>query len=207
ILERRSGAPAGGPGRHDIQTMASTRLIGRERELADLTASLAAAGRARGAFWLLEGEPGIGKTRLADELALRTPAATVRVLWGRCWDAEGRPPFWPWVQVLRALMRDVPADRAAGAGPGDLGRLVADLRSTSDTASSAAALDSGAARFQLFDAVATCLRTAAEVTEHRREIRVHIVTSPVTGAACASRALVSRVEIRRARESQSVGAH
>jgi len=53
----------------------------------------------RGRVVLLVGEPGIGKTRLADELAQRAVTRGVRVAWGRCWDGGGAPAFWPWVQA------------------------------------------------------------------------------------------------------------
>ena len=57
---------------------------------------------------LLTGEPGVGKTRLVEELARR--AAGVAVAWGRCGEEPGTPPFWPWTQVLRGLLTDVAVD-------------------------------------------------------------------------------------------------
>ena len=49
------------------------------------------------------GEPGIGKTRLAQELAGIALAGGITVAWGRCGGSEGAPAFWPWRQVLRSL--------------------------------------------------------------------------------------------------------
>jgi KaiC/GvpD/RAD55 family RecA-like ATPase len=46
---------------------------------------------------LVAGEPGIGKTRLAEELATQATARGALVLWGRCWEGEGAPAFWPWI--------------------------------------------------------------------------------------------------------------
>ena len=51
---------------------------------------------------LLAGEPGIGKSRLAEELATRARDRGARVLVGRCWEAGGAPAYWPWVQALRS---------------------------------------------------------------------------------------------------------
>ena len=96
-------------------------LLGRERELAELEAWLDAAAAGHGRLVLVVGEAGIGKTRLAQEVAGRSSEATVA--WGRCVDTEGAPPFWPWRQVLRALdAADVPA--ADAASPQDRFRVV-----------------------------------------------------------------------------------
>ena len=58
----------------------------------------------KGGAWLIGGEPGIGKSRLLEELA-RASRAGVDVLWGRAWEAGGAPAYWPWIQVLRALLQ------------------------------------------------------------------------------------------------------
>ena len=50
---------------------------------------------------LLVDEPGIGKTRTLEELAEEARGAGAEVLVGRCYEGEGAPAFWPWVQVLR----------------------------------------------------------------------------------------------------------
>jgi eukaryotic-like serine/threonine-protein kinase len=80
----------------------TTPFVGREAELAALTADLEAAAGGRGGVVLVAGEPGIGKTRLAEELATQATARGALVLWGRCWEGEGAPAFWPWIQVVRA---------------------------------------------------------------------------------------------------------
>jgi transcriptional regulator with XRE-family HTH domain len=76
-------------------------LVGRETELAVLRERLAAAQAGHGSLVLLVGEPGIGKTRLAEALAAEAQGAGVSVLWGRCWEGDGAPPFWPWRELLR----------------------------------------------------------------------------------------------------------
>jgi eukaryotic-like serine/threonine-protein kinase len=81
--------------------LVTTPFVGCAGELAVLAADLDAAVAGRGRVVLLAGEPGIGKTRLAEELAARATARGALVLWGRCWEAEGAPAFWPWVQVVR----------------------------------------------------------------------------------------------------------
>ena len=83
--------------------MTSQRLVGRERELGDLTTALERAEGGSGGAFIVAGAPGIGKTRLATELAAAARAAGVGVHWGRCWQGGVAPAFWPWVQVLRSM--------------------------------------------------------------------------------------------------------
>ena len=79
-------------------------FVGRHREVEVLRAKLAEALAGNGSLALLSGEPGIGKTRLAEELAAAAGAEGTRVLWGRCWEGAGAPAFWPWLQILRTLL-------------------------------------------------------------------------------------------------------
>ena len=86
-------------------------FVGRERELGELRAGLDDALAGRGRLFLLVGEPGIGKSRLAEELIAQARARGARVLVGRCWEAGGAPAYWPWVQALRAYVaRDASRD-------------------------------------------------------------------------------------------------
>ena len=59
-------------------------FVGRTRELDVLLDAYRAARAGRGGLVLLVGQPGIGKTRLCDELCARAQADSVHVLWGRC---------------------------------------------------------------------------------------------------------------------------
>lgn len=97
-------------------------LVGRDSELCALDDALAEAARGRRPVLMFSGEPGIGKTRLLEELAMRAVAAGATVAWGRVWEVGLTPPFWPWLEVLGAIETpDDPApplgelDRAAGA--------------------------------------------------------------------------------------------
>jgi hypothetical protein len=53
---------------------------------------------------LISGEPGIGKTRCAEAVAELAEDQGALVLWGRCHEEAGAPPYWPWVQSLRAYV-------------------------------------------------------------------------------------------------------
>ena len=82
-------------------------LVGRDAQLAQLERLLAAACDGRPSYAALTGDPGIGKSRLCAELAVRAAAAGARVLVGRCAQDDGAPPLWPWLQVLRGLGREL----------------------------------------------------------------------------------------------------
>jgi hypothetical protein len=89
-------------------------LVGREREVAALDAALADVTRGRRPVLLFSGEPGIGKTRLLEELATRAVAAGATVAWGRVWEVGLTPPFWPWLEILAAI--ETPDDAAPALG-------------------------------------------------------------------------------------------
>ncbi|GAA3154608.1 hypothetical protein GCM10010466_51950 [Planomonospora alba] len=85
-------------------------LVGREAEIAVLDRAVTSGGHR---VVLLAGEPGIGKTSLAEHAAEAARAHGRRVAWGRCWDGSGAPPFWPWTQAAAEL---------SGPGAGQAGR-------------------------------------------------------------------------------------
>jgi DNA-binding SARP family transcriptional activator/class 3 adenylate cyclase len=142
-----------------------SRFVGRERELRELVGGLDDAFSGRGRLFLLAGEPGIGKSRLAEELMAQARARGARVLVGRCWEAGGAPAYWPWVQSLRAYMRqtDSTALRSQlAAGAADLAQIIPELRQHFADLPDLSSLESEGARFRLFDATAEFLRKASE---------------------------------------------
>lgn len=147
-----------------IEQRPGTVFVGRERELGELIQALDDAASGRGRLILLGGEPGIGKSRLADELASRARNAGHAVLWGRGWEDAGAPPFWPWVQALRSHVRSSDPDEVRsqlGSGAGDLAQMLPELRDLFPDIAPLPAAESESARFQLFDSTTTFLRNAA----------------------------------------------
>ena len=113
---------------------------------------------------LVGGEPGIGKSRLAEEFSMRADERGAQVLAGRCWEAGGAPAYWPWVQSLRAYARErepalLRAELASGAA--DVAQLVPEVRELYPSLAEPPAQAPDGARFRLFDSVATFLRNAA----------------------------------------------
>jgi DNA-binding winged helix-turn-helix (wHTH) protein len=79
-------------------------LVGREREMAELRAGLGAATAGRGCLFLISGGPGIGKTRLAEELSALAQVSQVPVMAGRCSERVEAIPFLPFVEILESCV-------------------------------------------------------------------------------------------------------
>jgi class 3 adenylate cyclase len=162
-----ASAVSGGTASPESRPAARTAFVGRVRERAELRAALDGALAGRGGVVLLAGEAGIGKTRLADELAGEAAVRGAAVAWGRCWEGGGAPAYWPWIQILRASLRDgAPGAEAAWPAGSPLAALLRpelhpDLgNSAGETTEGTGfeAADPLDERFRLFDAVAAFLR-------------------------------------------------
>ncbi|HEU5001524.1 MAG TPA: AAA family ATPase [Actinomycetota bacterium] len=123
-------------------------FVGRRRELAELVAILEQAAGGRGQLVLIGGEPGIGKTRLAEETVAEARRRGFAVSWGQCGEGAEAHPYWPWIQVLRDL------------GPEAAGPLGA-MEGTPDGAAGLAHDGDQLGRLRLFDATVQVLRMAA----------------------------------------------
>ena len=143
-------------GRYD-QSRPPGIFVGRQHEMDTLRTTLADALSGQGRLVMLGGEPGIGKTRTAQELSTIAPQQGGRVLWGRCHTEHGAPPYWPWTQILRAYVRDcelaqVRADLGRGAAA--IAEIVPDVQERlPDLRSLPRIEDPEQARFRLFDAI------------------------------------------------------
>lgn len=93
-------------------------VVGRRLVIGALCSAIDAAVGGAGGVVLLAGEAGMGKTALASEAVSYAETRGAAAVWGTCWEGDGAPGFWPWIQVVRALARD-------GGGPGKA--VLADL--------------------------------------------------------------------------------
>jgi DNA-binding CsgD family transcriptional regulator/tetratricopeptide (TPR) repeat protein len=140
-------------------------FVGRRNEVDALCASLDAASAGVGHLVLLAGEPGIGKTCTALQLTGHAAKHDARVLWGRCQEEAGAPPYWPWVQIIRALAIEREPDdlrTELDTGAGDIADLVPEIRMRLPDIESPAALnDPSGTRFRLFNSIARFLVNAS----------------------------------------------
>src|SRR6266567_504361 len=87
-----------------IRSSAQSAFVGREHELAETFSGLEDARGGRGRFFLVTGEPGIGKTRLADQVAMHAAQCAMTVLRAGCWEGGGAPAYWPFIQLIRSAL-------------------------------------------------------------------------------------------------------
>ncbi len=140
-------------------------FIGRQPELAVLTSALDDALSGRGQMVMLAGEPGIGKTRLAQELATRAESLGAQVMWGGCYEHVGAPPYWPYVQPIRAYVQEISAEQLRsqmGPGAADIADVIPEVLTKLPDLEMPAALDPDQARFRLFDSFTTFFKSAAQ---------------------------------------------
>jgi pentatricopeptide repeat protein len=137
-------------------------FVGREPELEILLAGLREAQSGRGKVFLIAGEPGIGKSRLADEFSVRAKEEGAFTLWGRCWEAGGAPAYWPWIQSLRGLARDLEPEDLRTRVSGVLAQLLLQVEEGVPELVASSSASPEAARFRLFDALTGLLRKASE---------------------------------------------
>ena len=141
-------------------------LVGRERELGEATAALEGAAGGRGRLLMLVGEPGIGKTSLADSIAATAASRGFKVLWGRCWESGGAPAYWPWLDLLSELtgmLGESALRQALGDGASLFGELVPEVRSRLPDLGTQAAPPPDEGRFRLWRATSALLGQAAKL--------------------------------------------
>ncbi len=140
-------------------------FIGRQPELAVLTAALDDALAGRGQMVKLAGEPGIGKTRLAQELARRAESLGAQVLWGWCYEHVGAHPYWPYVHPIRTYAESADAAEIRsqmGLGGPAIAEVVPELREKLPDLGQPPSAEPEQARFRLFDSISTFLKNAAQ---------------------------------------------
>ena len=162
--ESRARPPAD---REPLATAApSESFVGRKYELSEFHEALERALAGRMSLFLIAGEPGIGKSRLADEATSIAATRGATVLWGRCWEAGGAPAYWPWVQALRSFIREDDKERIRSQlqpYAADIAQMLPELNELFPDLPPAPSRDPEGARFRLFDSTASFLRDAAEM--------------------------------------------
>jgi tetratricopeptide (TPR) repeat protein len=130
-------------------------MVGREAELRRLRGWWADTLAGRGGFGVVGGEPGIGKTRLVEELAERVEREGAAVLWGHCYEREGIP-YAPFREAIQTLILATPPDELRddlGGGAAPLAQMVPALRMILPGLSEAVPLQPDEERARLVDAL------------------------------------------------------
>ena len=135
----------------------AANLVGRADELTALRQVVDAAFAGHAGLAIIEGEPGVGKTRLLQEVTADAARRGALVVWGGCLEREGMPSMWPWIQVARALLEVLPPGVREEWVSSEIGRLV----EPRDGVLAGSVFPDSGTQFRLFEAVVALLERIA----------------------------------------------
>ena len=148
-----------------LDSVAGGVFVGRKREMSSLKATLEDALSSHGKLMMLVGEPGIGKTRTSQALSTFAQLRGAQVIWGRSYENQEAPPYWPWVQAMRFYVRGCETEKLKkqmSSAASVIAEIVEDIRERIPSIKPPKKLDDPeSSRFRLFDAVSTFLKTAS----------------------------------------------
>ncbi|MDQ3954166.1 MAG: AAA family ATPase, partial [Actinomycetota bacterium] len=143
-----------------------TAFVGREKERAELSRALDELKSGTGGLVLIGGEPGVGKTRLAEETAAEAVRRDFRTLIGRCYDVDAPPPYLPFIEVLEGASREVDLETfrmALGNAAGEIAKVMPQLRNLYDDIPPGLDLPPEQERRYLFNSIVEFVGRAASV--------------------------------------------
>jgi tetratricopeptide (TPR) repeat protein len=150
-----------------LGTVLRTRLVARDAELRELKSSVELAASGHGQVVMIEGEPGIGKTRLLQEAQVYARLRGFAVLVGRCYEQESAVPYLPFIELFQGRFRDMPHDELAG----ELGhvapefvKIIPEVRERLPEVEPSVPLEPVQERLRLFSSVARYLTNLARRT-------------------------------------------
>jgi DNA-binding SARP family transcriptional activator len=155
----RTTAPPAAP----AESPAEEVFVGRQLELRRLREALASARAGQGRLVLVAGEMGIGKSYLVRRLAAEAKADGQEVIWGRVWEEDGAPPYWPWLMILRQLLENRDVDwlrHRLGTDAPVVAQVVTDVHERLPDLPRPPSLEPNQDRFRLFDSLTRFMRRA-----------------------------------------------
>ncbi len=147
-----------------LQELVRGRLVGRAAEAAQLRQHWAQAEQARGHLVLLSGEPGVGKTRLAQALLDDAQRAGATILRGGCYEFEATTPYLPFIEAFRQWVHRTGVDalrNALGGSASEIAKLAPEIESKLGALTPNAPLSPNEERLRLFDNVTRFLQALA----------------------------------------------
>ena len=147
-----------------IENLGHNQFVGREQEMSSLMSALGSAMSGQGRLVMLAGEPGVGKTRIVQELAAQADALGAQVYWGWCYEEAGAPPYWPWIQPLRTCLQEKSSqelETLMGPGAAIISEIVPEVRIKLPEVELPPGMDPEQARFRLFDSLTTFWKTVS----------------------------------------------
>lgn len=165
--EPAAALPQSGRGPSGTATPAWVRFVGREHELASLRDAVEHSLSGRGSMLMIVGEPGIGKTRLAEEAGVYARLRGAQLLIGRCYESEASLPYIPFVQAIRSYVTVRAPDalrEELGDGAADVAKLVSEIRQRIPDLPEAPQAEPEQERFRLFESVTSFLVAASMAT-------------------------------------------
>ena len=151
----------------ELQTAARSggrEFVGRALELDRLHRAVDTALGGHGSLVMLVGEPGIGKTRLAERAGTYAGLRGAQVLFGQCHETEGGIPYLPFIAAMRHYVveraEDALREELGSAGP-DVAKLVSEITLQLPDVQPAPPGEPERDRYRLFDGVASFLLNAS----------------------------------------------
>jgi class 3 adenylate cyclase len=161
-----SAEPAAAATTPPVRAAAFGRFIGRADELETLKAMFDESQSGRSRVAMVVGEPGIGKTRLVEELGVYAAVRGAQACWGHCYEGDLGAPYLPFVEALRTYVRDVSDEELRSqlsTGAPEVATLVSELRTRFPDMPPSPALDGDAERLRLFEGVSAFLANASAI--------------------------------------------
>jgi predicted ATPase/class 3 adenylate cyclase len=150
--------------RHTARLNRVSRFVGRAVELRDLKRAVEGALAGRGGLIMVSGEPGIGKTRLAEEACVYARLGGAQVLTGHSYEAESAVPYTPFTEAIRAYVAGRPPDAVRaelGEAASEVAKLVSDIRDVVPGLPETSRPADDEERYRLFESVCSFLVNAS----------------------------------------------
>ena len=141
-----------------------SRFAGRADELRDLKRAVESALGGRGGLVMVSGEPGIGKTRLAEEACAYARLGGAQVLAGHSYEAESSVPYTPFIEAIRTYVAGRPADAVRdelGDAASEVAKLVSEIRDVVPGLPATSRPAGEEERYRLFESVCSFLVSAS----------------------------------------------